>query len=99
MPKRIAFLLAVAICVVGFEAPFGALTAGHAQADSRTRFGSSGPGLPMTRTRLVNASAATMTWAMAIAPTGRPIRGRNSVNSAAPIAIPIRNVPRIIVNT
>ena len=36
MPKRIAFLLAVAICVVGFEAPFGILAAGQAQADSRT---------------------------------------------------------------
>ena len=36
MPKRTAFLLAVAICVVGFEAPLGTLAAGHAQADSRT---------------------------------------------------------------
>ena len=36
MPKRMVFLLAVAICGVGFEAPFGILATGHAQADSRT---------------------------------------------------------------
>ena len=70
-----------------------------AQADSRTRLGSSGPGLPMMRTRLENARAATTTWARAIAPTGRPIRGRRTVNAAAPIAIPMRNVPRISVKT
>ena len=68
-------------------------------ADSRTRLGSSGPGWPMTRTRLENASAATTTWATAMAPTGRPMRDRSAVNTAAPIAIPIRNVPRISVKT
>src|SRR4029450_12356932 len=46
-----------------------------ATADATTRDGSSGPGWPMTRTRLPNARAATVSWATAIAPIGRPIRG------------------------
>ena len=71
-----------------------------AQADSRTRLGSSGPGWPMTRTSLENASARDDDLGDGDR-ADRPAdpRPQDAVNVAAPIAMPIRNVPRISVKT
>ena len=68
-------------------------------ADSSAFPGSILPGWPMTRTSPPIATAATITWAIAISPIGLRMLRRLYAKSVAPIVIPIRNIPRIRVKT
>ena len=53
----------------------------------------------MTVTSPTMASTATRIWVTARTRIGSRIRGARMLNSRAPMAIPVRNVPRMTVKT
>ncbi len=61
--------------------------------------GSSASGRPRTPTRPISASAATRIWVTASSRSGSRRRGRMTLNTIAPIAMPARKIARITVNT